>query len=146
MINILLLQNFITAENFAARLAQTKNLLVASLFVGWSYFNNDGSQKYLIFQPTCKTIRIRLEFKGNCLKQDKAPFIPNNVVNLYIVYVLNIQSQDLNAELTLKYYLFGALKQTKNANSNKELDLIFVKFFKFQILIEIKMSLFLKLI
>ena len=31
--------------------------------------------------------RIRLESKGSCLKQeDKTPFIPNNVVNLFIVY------------------------------------------------------------
>ena len=34
--------------------------------------------------------RTRLEFKGSCLKQDKAPFIPNNAVNLYTVYELNI--------------------------------------------------------
>ena len=34
--------------------------------------------------------RIRLKFKGNCLKQgDKTPFIPNNVVNLLIVYELD---------------------------------------------------------
>ena len=43
--------------------------------------------------------RIRLEFQGSCLKQDKAAFTPNNVVNLYIVYELNKLSQDLKAEL-----------------------------------------------
>ena len=47
--------------------------------------------------------RMRLEFKGICLKQDKAPFTPNNVVKLYIAYKLNVWSQDLNAEFTLKY-------------------------------------------
>ena len=49
--------------------------------------------------------RIRLEFKGSFLKQDKAPFTPNNVVNAYIVYELNIWSQDLNADFALKDYL-----------------------------------------
>ena len=34
--------------------------------------------------------RIRLEFKGTCLKQDKAPYTLNIVVNLYIAYELNI--------------------------------------------------------
>ena len=29
--------------------------------------------------------RIRLEFKGSCLKQGTAPFTPNNVVNSFIV-------------------------------------------------------------
>ena len=28
----------------------------SSLFIGQSYFNNDGSQLYLIFQPIYKTI------------------------------------------------------------------------------------------
>ena len=60
--------------------------------------------------------RIRLEFKGNCLKQDKAPFTPNNVVNLFIVYELYRWSKDLNAEFTLKDCLFGNVKIT-NLNS-----------------------------
>ena len=60
--------------------------------------------------------RIRLEFKGNCLKQDKAPFTPNNVVNLFIVYELYRWSKDLNAEFHLKDCLFGNVKIT-NLNS-----------------------------
>ena len=32
---------------------QTHNL---SIFIGQNYFNNDGSQKYLVFQPIQKTI------------------------------------------------------------------------------------------
>ena len=131
----------------------------SSLFIGQSYFNNDGSQNYLIFQPIYKTItiffvlpdtnleweskrlsnekftspytankslfsklvwmnnsRIRLEFKGNCLKQDKAPFTRNNVVNLFIVYELYRWSKELNAEFTPKDCLFGNVKIT-NLNS-----------------------------
>ena len=30
----------------------------SSLFIGQSYFNNDGSQHYLIFQPNYKTFTI----------------------------------------------------------------------------------------
>ena len=60
--------------------------------------------------------RIRLEFKEGCYK---APFTPNNVVNLYIVYELNIWSQDLNDEFTLKDCFFRAVKLTKNAIPNK---------------------------
>ena len=30
----------------------------SSLCIGQSYFNNDGSQHYLIFQPTYKTFTI----------------------------------------------------------------------------------------
>ena len=132
-------------------------------FIGQSYFNNDGSQFYLIFQPIYKTIttfsglkntisewetkglsnekftcsyianvsvcpkllwtnnsKIRLKFKGSCLKQEnKAPFIPNNVVKLFIVHELDRWSQDLNTDFTLKDYVFGALKLTKNADPDK---------------------------
>ena len=35
------------------------------------------------------------------------------------MYELNIWSQDLNAEFTLKDCLFGALKLSKNFNPNK---------------------------
>ena len=65
-----------------------------------------------------KNSRIKLEFKRSCLKQDKAPFTPNNVVSLYIVYELNIESQDLKTEFTLEYCLFKSVKLTKNANPN----------------------------
>ena len=53
--------------------------------------------------------RIRLEFKGSCLKQIKIIFNPNNVVNLFIVYELNRWSQDLNAGSTLKIFCLELL-------------------------------------
>ena len=41
--------------------------------------------------------RIRLEFKGSCSKQeDRTAYTPNNVMNLYIVYELNMWLPDLN--------------------------------------------------
>ena len=64
--------------------------------------------------------RIKLKFKGSCLKQDKASFTPKNVVSLFIVYELdNTWPRDLNTDFTLKNCLFGSLKLTKNADSDK---------------------------
>ena len=63
--------------------------------------------------------RVKLEFKGSFLKQDEALFTIKNVLNLYIVYELNIRPQNVNAEFTLKDCLFGAVKLIKNANPNK---------------------------
>ena len=66
--------------------------------------------------------KIRLRFTGSCLKQDKATFTPNIVVNLYIVYELNILSQDLNTKFTLKDSLFGSGKITKNISKDFSVD------------------------
>ena len=33
--------------------------------------------------------KMRVEFKGSCLKQDKETFTPRNVVNSFIVYKLD---------------------------------------------------------
>ena len=33
--------------------------------------------------------KIRVEFKGSCLKQDEVTSNPNNVVSLFIVYELD---------------------------------------------------------
>ena len=63
--------------------------------------------------------RIRLEFKGSCLNQDKVTFTSNKVVNLFIAYELDRWSQDLNTDFTLKNCLFGSIKLTKNADPDK---------------------------
>ena len=63
--------------------------------------------------------RIRVGFKGICLKQDKITFTPKNVVNLFIVYEIDRSSQDLHAVFTQKNCLFGAVKLTKNADPDK---------------------------
>ena len=77
------------------------------------------SNKCLSLKPVwINNSRIKLEFKVSFLKQGKAPFTPNNGVNVYIIYDLNTWSQDLNDEFTLKNCLFGAAKVTKNANPN----------------------------
>ena len=47
--------------------------------------------------------RIRLKFKGSCLKQeDKVAFAPKNVVNLFIVNELDTFSRDFNTDFPLK--------------------------------------------
>ena len=91
--------------------------------------------------------RIRIKFKGSCLKQDKITFASNSVVNLFIVNELDRWSEDLHAEFTLKDCLFVAVSLIKNADPDKYLlilNLIVVHFLQFQILIEAKMSLFLE--
>ena len=62
---------------------------------------------------------IRLRFKKSCLKQDKVTFTPKNIVNLFFLYELDIWSQDLNADITLKDCLFGAVNLTKNSDPDK---------------------------
>ena len=50
--------------------------------------------------------RIRLKFKGSCLKQqNKATFTPNNEENLFVAYELGAWSWDFNTDFTLKYFL-----------------------------------------
>ena len=60
-----------------------------------------------------------MSFTGSCLKQVKKNFNPRNVVNVFIVYELDVQSQDLKTDFARRDCLFGAVKLTKNANSDK---------------------------
>ena len=65
------------------------------------------------------TSKICLKFNGSCLKQDTATFTPANVVNSFIVYELDILSQDLNPDFTQKDCLIGAVELTKTAHPDK---------------------------
>ena len=100
---------------------------------GKSHFEEDGTQNYLVFQPTYRYFRriigtgsgsyiyfwksiglsdqrlhyntasnykitpelsyygtkIRLEFNGSCLKQDKVTYNHGKIVNIYIVYEIS---------------------------------------------------------
>ena len=63
---------------------------------------------------------MRLKFEGNCLKQeDKAPYTPNNEVNLFNVYEVDTWSRDLNTDSTLQDCLFGPVKLPKNVHPDK---------------------------
>ena len=46
--------------------------------------------------------RIRIEFKGSCVKQNKMTFTQRNVVSLFNVYKLDRWLQDLNVNFALK--------------------------------------------
>ena len=64
--------------------------------------------------------RIRLKFKGSCLKQEhRAPFTPKNGVKLFIVHELDSWPSDLNTDFTLGGFLFGSVKLTKDPDPDK---------------------------
>ena len=95
--------------------------------------------------------RITVEFKKRSYsKKDKVTFTLRNVVSVFIVYKLHTWSRDLNADFTLKYGLFEAVKLTTNPDPYKflildiVLGLLLVHFFYFQILIGVKTLLFLE--
>ena len=60
--------------------------------------------------------KTRVKVYGSCLKQDKTTFTHGIIVNIYIVYELSFSSHKYDDYPTLKNYLFGAVKLTKNAD------------------------------
>ena len=63
--------------------------------------------------------KIRVKFTESCLKQsNKISYTHKTIVNIYIVYELSASSSH-NNDPTLKYYLFGAVILTKNADIGK---------------------------
>ena len=62
--------------------------------------------------------KIRVRFRGSCLKQSKISYTHGKVVNIYIVYELGASSSH-NNDPTLKNCLFGAVTLTKNAYIDK---------------------------
>ena len=83
------------------------------------------------------------------LMQDIVTFTPWNVVNSFIVYELDRWTKDLNVEFTLKDCLFGAAKLLLNTDPGKYsysrygIRWILVHCFDFQILVGVRMLLFL---
>ena len=75
-----------------------------------------------VFAPKTNTGHLlsKVKFNGYCLKQDSMSFLQKNVVNLYIIYKLDIWSRDLNTDFTLGSYLFGAVKLTYNADARSQ--------------------------
>ena len=121
---------------------------------GKGYFENDGTQNYLVFQPTqkyfkgvintndyilswkskglsddiikapstpdniCNSLlnyvgtKIKVEFKGSCLKQYKISYNHEKSSNIYIVYEIS-KNYNINSYLTLENCLFGAVELKK---------------------------------
>ena len=102
-----------------------------SLFIGQSYFLNDGAKLYLMLQPlyfntstslkrlgvtekvvSWKSIEIQVSVlisKVSCLKQRNIDFSPPNRLNVFTVYELDARSPDLNSDFNLKDCLFGGV-------------------------------------
>ena len=59
-----------------------------------------------------------INFNGHCLMKYNIS-IHKKVINLYISYVLNPQSRNLNTDFTLGNFLFRSLKLTKNADLDR---------------------------
>ena len=59
--------------------------------------------------------KIRVEFTGTCLKQDKLTYNHGNIVNINIVYEIS-KNYNICNYATLENCLFGAVSLTKNAD------------------------------
>ena len=62
--------------------------------------------------------KIKVQFKGSCLKQSKFTFTHKKVVNIYIVYELGASSLH-DSDPTIKNCLLGAVTLTKNPDIGK---------------------------
>ena len=61
-----------------------------------------------------------MKFKASYLKEeDKAGYTPKNLVNFVIIYEWETWSRDLDSDFTLKNYLFGGVKLTKNTDPDE---------------------------
>ena len=142
----------------------------SSLFPGQSYFINDRSQNFLIFQTISKTskmptglrdtvsfqnwdgwiIQNKIRIWRKLLKTRQNSFYSKNIVNLYIVNELDLWSEDLDADFNLKIYLFRTVTLTKIADPNKYsyswygIGADFCSLFYFPVLIGVTMLLFLE--
>ena len=56
--------------------------------------------------------KIRVQFKGSCLKQDAILFNHGKILNIYIFYEIN-KNFNIRSYPTLENCLFGAVKLTK---------------------------------
>ena len=70
--------------------------------------------------PNIKNVngQLYVSFNGNYFKQDPIT-IPNNVINIYVVYKLDPVKSTRNTDYTIQNALFGDMKITKNTDSSK---------------------------
>ena len=59
--------------------------------------------------------KTRVEFNGNCLKQDKVTFNHGTIANIYIIYEIS-NNYNISSYPTLENCLFGAVSLNKNAD------------------------------
>ena len=58
--------------------------------------------------------KIQVKFHGSCLKEEKVTFNYKVIINLYIVYKMNLWPFDLDNKFTLLNFLLVAEKLAKN--------------------------------
>ena len=63
--------------------------------------------------------KTRVEFNGNCLRQDKITYTHGKEVNIYIVYEIS-KNIDISGFPTLENCLFGAVSLTKNTDIDRD--------------------------
>ena len=61
----------------------------------------------------------RVKFDGSCLKQDKITFTHGKIVNIYIVYEINVCNYVDSSDPALGNSLFDAVKLVKIADIDK---------------------------
>ena len=62
--------------------------------------------------------KIRVEFNGSCLKQNKVTYNHGKIVNIYIVFEIS-KNYSFSTYPTLENCLFGAVSLIKNADIDK---------------------------
>ena len=58
--------------------------------------------------------KIRVKYDASCLKQDKITFNHETIVNIYIVYEINLWPYNQDNTTVFKDSLFDAVELTKN--------------------------------
>ena len=60
--------------------------------------------------------KIKVKFHGDFFKHEKITFYHGNIVNVYMVYEINLSPNDLDSTFALLNSLFGTIKLSKNAD------------------------------
>ena len=97
------------------------NYIYFRKFIGFSdeRLNSNTASNYKITpELSYNGTKIRLEFNGSCLKQDKVTYNHGKIVNIYIVYEIS-KNYSISTYPTLENCLFGAVSLTKNADIDK---------------------------
>ena len=57
--------------------------------------------------------KVRVKFAGSCLKHDKITYTHGKIVNICIVYEINLWNHTYSSDPTVRNCLFGAVKLVK---------------------------------
>ena len=76
-----------------------------SFYLGYTKMNF----RHVSFGPFGIYNKIRAKFNGSCLKQEKTTFTHKQVVNIYIVYKMNLWPFTFGQDFKLRNYFWGLL-------------------------------------